>query len=169
MIIQRSLLPEGEALTLHHLVRYHGLITGSGRFSGGSFDAFDPSGHRADSTDVFTSDDLDAVTLLPVDVPAGPRWRFGNLVESAWGSCCRKVGPDRDLVAEASVDKESFGAAWRLWAALRSIKGLGATTVSKLIINQARPERGGRPLLSWMDGREDDAMNSTTADVHDPA
>lgn len=115
------------------LAAYYQPLTGKAGYTGGRFDAFDPSGTRSVSTSTFTADDLVAVSLLSVEVPARAsvellvtqRRRFEVLLES--------IGPDRDLAGEASVAECQFQPAWDLWRALLALPGLGPTTVSKLM------------------------------------
>lgn len=116
------------------LASYYRPLSGkAGGYTGGQFDAFDPSGTRSASANTFTADDLVAVSLLSVDVPGRAatqmlvtqRRRFETLLEA--------IGPDRDLSAEGSVAEPSFRPAWELWRALAALPGLGPTTVSKLM------------------------------------
>src|ERR1035438_10441082 len=58
---------------------YHPLSGGGGGYTGGQFDAFDPSGTRSASANTYTADDLVAVTLLSVEVP-------GRAARRCW--CC---------------------------------------------------------------------------------
>ena len=44
----------------------------SGRFTGGGFDRLAGGGDRPDVTDMFTSDDIVAVSLLGVRIPGAP-------------------------------------------------------------------------------------------------
>ena len=113
---------------------YFGPFTRDGAgFTGGQFDTFDPSWTRASSANTFTSDNLVAVGMLSVDVPAraalkllvSQRRRYEGLLEA--------VGPDIDLVDVPSVAKADFLPAWELWGALSELPGLGPTTVSKLM------------------------------------
>lgn len=72
------------------------LSGGKGGFTGGAFDLFDPAGDRSANSNVFTADDLVAVSFLSVTVPpraaleilVHQRRRFASLLES--------IGPDRD-------------------------------------------------------------------------
>lgn len=101
-------------------------------FTGGQFDTFDPSKTRALSADVFTAEDVIAVSLLSVHVTGRAAlellehqsWRFSELL--------RAVGPDRDLVDVESTSPDRFPAR-ALNDALRELPGVGPTTASKLL------------------------------------
>lgn len=129
-----SLRPESSRRAVAVLSAYYSPLSGDRvGFTGGQFDTFDPSGTRSASANVFTCDDLVAVTLLSVEVPGraavdllvSQRQRFEVLLED--------VGPDRDLALEPSVAMDDFRPAWHLWRALSELPGLGPTTVSKLM------------------------------------
>ena len=70
----------------------------SRKFIGSQWDGFDPSGTRAASANVFTSDDVASAALLNTPVPGHAvvhllitqRERFAGLLEA--------VGPDRDFI-----------------------------------------------------------------------
>lgn len=115
------------------LHKYYRPVAGETGYTGGQFDTFDPSGTRTASTNTFTSDDLIAVTLLSVSVPARAalellmhqRRRFEGLLE--------ELGPDREFADEPSVGRGEFTPAWDLWHALDELPGVGATMTSKLM------------------------------------
>nr|WP_156388697.1 DUF6308 family protein [Nocardioides sp. Root151] len=126
------------------LYRYYGL--GSYRqaspFTGARFDTWDNSGTRSVDRDRFTADDLVAVTLLSVHVPAlaaillleTRAGRFTELLEA--------LGEDRDLVEE----RAPWSADWagtKLWKELTSLPDVGATMASKLL---ARKRPRLRPI-----------------------
>ncbi|WFR72828.1 DUF6308 family protein [Prescottella defluvii] len=99
--------------------------------SGALWDGWDSTGTREHDVDVFTADDLVAVTFLSVEVsPDGAdvilrerRDEFAGLLSA--------VGPDRDLVDEDALAPES--PVCRLEAALWTVPGVGRTVASKLI------------------------------------
>lgn len=99
---------------------------------GALWDEWDSTGTRQRDADVFTADDLVAVTFLSVQVsPEGTdvllrerRDEFAGLLTA--------VGPDRDLVDEAdAITAES--PTGRLEAALWTVPSVGRTVASKLI------------------------------------
>lgn len=112
---------------------YSPLTDDGGGFTGGQFDWFDPSGTRADCANTFTSDDLMSLALLSEGVSG--RAAYDLLVRNRrlFEALLEDVGPDRDLVHETSVDRESFTPAWRLWEDLQALPGLSTTRVSKLM------------------------------------
>jgi hypothetical protein len=100
--------------------------------TGALWDTWDPSGRREADRDVFTAEDLVAVTLLSVKVPGqGALILLGDR-HSELCDLLLEVGEDRDLVDEADTFTAN-SPAWRLETALREIHGVGRTTASKLI------------------------------------
>ncbi|WP_141401484.1 DUF6308 family protein [Ornithinimicrobium cerasi] len=129
-----SLQSESDERAAVVLAAYYRPLTGTAAgYTGGRFDTFDPSGTRSASANTITSDDLMALSLLSITVPAraalqvlvDQRRRFEALLEA--------LGPDRDFAHEPSVDQQDFRSAWELWRALRCIHDFGPTTVSKLM------------------------------------
>ena len=112
---------------------YHPLSGGGGGYTGGQFDAFDPSGTRSASANTHTADDLVAVTLLSVEVPGRAAMEMLVLQRRRFEVLLESIAPDRDLANEASVAESDFRPAWELWRALSELPGLGPTTVSKLM------------------------------------
>ena len=116
------------------LAAYYLPLSGKGGgYTGGQFDAFDPSGTRSASANTFTADDLVAVSLLSVDVPGRAAMQMLVLQHRRFETLLEDIGPDRDLATEASVAETDFRPAWDLWRALDALPGLGPTTVSKLM------------------------------------
>lgn len=100
--------------------------------TGALWDSWDPSGRREADRDAFTADDLVAVTLLSVQVPAqGALALLGDRAPTLSGLLAA-VGPDRELVDEVDVigAESPIG---HLEAALLEIHGIGRTIGSKLI------------------------------------
>jgi hypothetical protein len=129
-----SLLDESDDRAVAVLTAYYRpLSSGGGGYTGGQFDAFDPSGTRSASANTYTADDLVAVTLLSVEVPGRAAMEMLVLQRRRFEVLLENMGPDRDLVNEASVAESDFGPAWELWRALSELPGLGPTTVSKLM------------------------------------
>ena len=110
-----------------------------GGFTGGRFDSFDPSGKRVASVDTFTADDIVAVSLLSVDVPARAAWTILVDRRRYFDSLLEELGPDREFAELESVDREHFAPAWHLWAELHDLPGMGPTKVSKLMARK-RPK-----------------------------
>lgn len=100
--------------------------------TGARWDSWDPSGRRAADADTFTADDLVAITLLSVQVPAQGAWIMLGDRNAELNRLLAAVGPDRDLVDErAAVTPDS--PVWRLETGLREIHGIGRIVASKLI------------------------------------
>jgi hypothetical protein len=121
---------QGRALQLLHA--YYGQpFGGPGTRSGAAFDLWDSTGTRERGVDVFTADDLVAVSLLAVQVP-GPAARV-LLVDQRlhFSELLAQVGPDRDL-ASVRQPFDDDGPEWALQRALTDLEGVGQTTASKL-------------------------------------
>jgi len=93
-----------------------------GTRSGAAFDLWDSTGTREQDVDVFTADDLVAVSLLAVQVP-GPAARV-LLVEKRqdFSELLALVGPDRDL-ASVRQPFDDAGPEWALQRALTDLEG----------------------------------------------
>lgn len=120
-----------EAVRVLHA--YYAPISEGSGFTGGAWDAFDPSGTRATSANTFTADDLVACALLgapihgraTVELLQRQRSRFEELLEA--------IGPDRDFIEVASADGPDFQAVRSLYSALQGLAGIGETRATKLI------------------------------------
>ncbi|WP_139346535.1 DUF6308 family protein [Sinomonas mesophila] len=102
-------------------------------FTGGCWDAFDPSGMRTASTNTFTSDDLIACSLLSspigggaaVSLLQGRRREFEVLLE--------QIGPDRDFITLDTTEGSEFAPVRALYTALCSLPRIGQTHATKLL------------------------------------
>jgi hypothetical protein len=111
-------------------------------YTGASFDTWDSTGTRRDDTNQFTADDLVAVSMLSVDVPAAASIRLLNRGRAQFSELLEQVGPDRDLVEEErELDDHWVG--WALLQSLRELPGVGPTTATKLF---ARKRPRLRPI-----------------------
>ncbi|MGF7124790.1 DUF6308 family protein [Rhodococcus sp. TAF43] len=100
--------------------------------SGALWDEWDSSGTRERDVDVFTADDLVAVTLLSVAVSPDGADIILRERRDEFAELLREVGPDRDLVDEAD-EMTPESPAWRLETALWTVPSVGRTVASKLI------------------------------------
>ena len=115
------------------LRRYYGpAFDEGGSFTGAAWDSWDSTGTRSADVDRFTADDLVAVSLLSVDVPARAAHALLVSQVAAFSALLLQVGPDRDLVEEADELTPSWPG-WQLESAIRALPGLGRTTTSKLL------------------------------------
>lgn len=101
-------------------------------YTGGVFDSFDPSATRAATTNVFTGDDVVAVTLLSVQLSGRAAVELLERQWSRFSALLEDVGPDRDLVDVESTAPADFPA-HRLAQALRELPAVGPTIASKLM------------------------------------
>lgn len=134
MKLPESLAPGASERAVYLLSRYYRVpeLPATG-YTGARFDSFDPFGTRSDSTNVFTAEDLVAVTFLSVEVP--PRAAHQLLVEDRgrFSELLTALGPDRDFARVVDVSEDGFSEAWNLWRELNTVVGLGPTKVSKLM------------------------------------
>ncbi|MFI7165459.1 DUF6308 family protein [Rhodococcus erythropolis] len=118
--------------------------------TGALWDSWDPSGNRDRDANIFTAEDLVAVTLLSVQVPAQGAFFLLGENNAELNRLLADVGPDRDLSNEPDpFTPES--PVWRLETALREIHGVGRTMASKLI---ARKRPRLYPIYDDVIGRE---------------
>ncbi|WP_298992778.1 DUF6308 family protein [uncultured Pseudokineococcus sp.] len=133
MKLPAALQTDDDNAALALLQRYYGAtLDGHSGFTGSAFDTWDPSGTRAASADVFTSDDVTAASLLSVQVRGRAAHELLVRRAAEFSDLLVEVGPDRDLV---DVDEEILSP-WpgsRLLAALKELPGVGTTTASKLM------------------------------------
>ncbi|NMM17236.1 MAG: hypothetical protein HHJ14_08915 [Cellulomonas sp.] len=102
-------------------------------FTGAHFERLGGGGDRPEVACEFTAEDLVAVTMLSVKVPAEAALRILGPDRSRLSELLREIRSDRNLV---DVDASEIAAGWVPWLlhdALSDLTGLGRTTVSKLI------------------------------------
>jgi len=112
---------------------YYGPTFGIGKFyTGAAFDTWDSTGTRSRDVNVFTADDLVAVTFLSVQV--GPLAAHVLLDErrSDFSEFLEMIGPDHDLVDEAEEIPKDWPA-WELDLELMCLPDVGPTIASKLV------------------------------------
>ena len=126
-----SLVDSDTARALRLLRSYYGHpIAGPASRSGASFDTWDSTGTRDRDRDVFTADDLVAVSLLSVDVPGLAARRLLVEEKDRYNAMLAAVGSDRDLATVEHLADD--GPEWALDQALLELPGVGPTTASKL-------------------------------------
>lgn len=144
MRLPQSLQDPDDGRALAALVAYYGEVPAeySSRYTGARFDTWDSAGTRVEDRDRFTSDDLVAVTLLSVNVPAAAAVELLVTRSAEFTDLLKAVGDDRDLVNEKEPWSDDWAGA-ALWRALTSLDRVGPTTASKLF---ARKRPRLRPI-----------------------
>jgi len=122
-----------EAVAEHLLETYFGLGDSGEPYTGAHFETF---GRRWDDPgylDVITAEDLLAVSMLSVDVPARASIDLLGSAGKHATELLAEIPPDIDLVDAGDDLIGPDSAASKLWAALRKYKGVGRTKTSKII------------------------------------
>lgn len=103
-------------------------------FIGSQWDGFDPSGTRAASANVFTSDDVASAALLNTPMPGRAVVHLLITQSERFSELLRAVGPDRDFI---DVDPDPSGPdmapVYELYEALKALPKIGPTIASKLV------------------------------------
>jgi hypothetical protein len=138
-----ALRTSDDELALALLRRYYGSPFGaSGSAVGAAFDSWDSTGTHTADADRFTADDLVAITFLSVNAPPAAAQALLQHRADVFAAMLCELGPDRDLVDEASEQPDDW-AGWRLMDELRRIPGVNTTIASKLL---ARKRPRLRPI-----------------------
>lgn len=132
LTLPRCLQNPDDADALRLLRRYYASGGNGTSAVGAWWDAFDPSGRRADDADRFTSDDLVSLSLLSERVPGPAAHTLLVTDADRFAGLLASVGPDRDL-GEQAVPIEDDGAGSRLYDAVRKLDDMGPTRASKLL------------------------------------
>src|SRR5664280_1290423 len=107
-----SLRTDDDEQALKLLRDYYGAAFGMGEFyTGAAFDTWDNTGTRTQDANVFTADDLVAVTFLSVRVGPWAAHVLLNERRSDFSELLEKISPDHDLVDEA----EEIPRDWPAW------------------------------------------------------
>jgi len=133
LTLPATLRPEGRDQALDYLRSYFAPVDAQTGYTGSRFERLSGGGDRPSVADEFTADDLVAVTMLSVTVPARAGLEILERQRSEIRELLKQIPTDLDL---ASVEGDAITPewpAWRLWTRLMEINGLGSTTVSKLL------------------------------------
>lgn len=157
----------------------------TGHFTGAYFERLGGGGDRSNVAYEFTAEDFIAVSMLSVDVPASAALRILGPDGAHLSELLRRIPTDVDLVDVEMDQIVPDWAPWQLEVALKSITGLGPTTVSKLIarkrprlvpvfdsVVEREPGLAGRPFWTTLNAalRENDrAPHKHLVSVHDEA
>ena len=121
---------EGEAV---RLLQTYFAPRPQGRFSGAYFERLGGGGDRPEVAHTFTADDLVAVSLLAVDIGGDAALDLLVTRRDRLEALLREVPRD---VALADLTEDEVGDSWTvrpLYRELLSIRGLGETSVTKLL------------------------------------
>ncbi len=106
----------------------------SGKFIGGRWDAFDPSGTRIADADRFTGDDVASTALLNTPMDGSAVEQLLVTRRDEFTELLRAAGPDRDFIdVDPDPQGEDMRPVFTLYEALKSLPDVGPTTASKLL------------------------------------
>jgi hypothetical protein len=131
--LPETLRTRDDARAVTYLQRYFG-SDGGGRYDGSYYDEW----ARPQDPDVFTADDLVAVSFLSVFVPPMAARQLLQAEQARFTELLAEIGPDRDLATESRPIDASHPMR-RLNSALEALSGVGPTIASKLIARK-RPK-----------------------------
>ncbi|WP_147525118.1 DUF6308 family protein [Cellulomonas timonensis] len=133
LAIPSTLTPSGRTHAVPYLRDYFAPVTSAAGYTGSRFERLGGGGDRPAVAYQFTPEDLVAVTLLSVEVPGRAALEILERRRSRLHELLRQIPTDLDLVDVEPDAIRPEWAPWRLETELRSIPGLGPTTVSKLL------------------------------------
>ncbi len=100
---------------------------------GSRFDTWAGGGARPEVADVFTADDLIAVSLLGVAVPGRTAILLLDRQAAMYADLLAAIGPDRDLADVPDGEISPDWPAWRVHDVLRAMDGLDWVSAAKLL------------------------------------
>ena len=134
IVLPPTLLPDARGEAALVLKAYFAPLSArDAGFTGGAWDAFDPSGTRAASANTFTADDIVACSLLGTPIGARAAIELVDRQRRRFEVLLEQVGPDVDFVDLESMDTEPFTSVRRLYQALDSLPQIGETRATKLL------------------------------------
>jgi hypothetical protein len=122
-----------EAVAEHLLEVYFGRGDAGEPYTGAYFETFGRRWDDPGCLNVITAEDLLAVSMLSVDVPARASIDLLGSAGKHATELLAEIPPDIDLVDAGDNLIGPDSAASELWAALRKYKGVGRTKTSKII------------------------------------
>ena len=105
---------------------------GQPSYTGAMFEAFAGGGDSIEMANMFTADDIVAVSLLSVDVPGAATLRMLGPRASALNGLLCQIPVDLELHEARDQDISDGSAADQLWRMIRAA-GVGPVTTSKLL------------------------------------
>jgi len=138
---------------------YFGLEPDTRPYTGAFFERLGGGGDRGEVRDVITAEDLVAVSMLSVAVPAGAAIRILGRDGRRISDLLREIPTALDLVDVAPELINASWPGWQLWDLLHAMYGVGPVTAGKLVARK-RPrlmpvydsvvaERVGAPNGFW--------------------
>lgn len=140
LTLPHSLKEGGRDRAVEYLRTYFGPRTAVSGYTGARFERFGGGGDRLAVANEFTAEDLLAVSLLSVHVPGPAALAILEDQRELFSRLLRESPVERHLVDIEPEEIVRSWAPWQLESELLSVRGLGPTTVSKLIARK-------RPLL----------------------
>ncbi|ROR72389.1 DUF6308 family protein [Bogoriella caseilytica] len=134
------LLPDHRERAVGLLRRYFGL-DGSAAFTGSRFERLGGGGDSPANADRVTAEDIVSLSMLSIRLPG---WASQRLLEDdefseVASAHLAKLPTDLDLVDADPETLAAGGVAAQLWSHLYQLRGVGPTTVSKLMARKRPP------------------------------
>ena len=107
--------------------------SGEPLYTGARFERLGGGGDRPEIADWWTAEDLVAVSMLGVHVPAAAARSILEDDATTLHVLLSQVRPDRDLWEAADQEIDRSSPAWELWRRLDRYHGVGWTITSKLL------------------------------------
>lgn len=128
-----ALTDEDKSQAVAKLRTYFGLETGTRPYTGAFFERLGGGGDRGEVRDVITAEDLVAVSMLSVTVPADAAIRILGRDGRRISDLLREIPTAMDLVDVAPELINASWPAWQLWDVLHGMYGVGPVTAGKLV------------------------------------
>ena len=127
-----ALTDDDQGKAVAALRTYFGVDTGD-PFTGASFERLGGGGDRGEVRDVMTAEDLVAVTMLSVEVPARAALRILGPDGRKISDLLHEIPTALDLVDVAPELINESWPGWQIWTLLESMYGIGSVTAGKLV------------------------------------
>jgi hypothetical protein len=129
----KALTDENHSEAVRELRKYFGREPDEAAFTGASFERLGGGGDRDEVRDVITAEDLVAVSMLSINIPARAALQILGPESREISDLLSQVPTDLDLVDVDSEQINKSWPAWQLWSLLMGVRGVGWVTANKLV------------------------------------
>lgn len=131
--VPTALTDDDTSCAVDRLKCYFGLPPHGLPYTGASFERLGGGGDRPDAANELTAEDIVAVSMLSVRIPGGAVLELLEKHRPAISDLLKQIPTDRDLVTVDPVAIDGTWVASELWRLLKTVRGCGWVTVSKLL------------------------------------